>query len=141
MPMIPIVVVILGTIPKGLDKGTEDLEIRVQEETIPTTTLLRAARILRRVLKTWGDCCHSKPWQKPSANAGVKNSQENNKNKTQNSLVFWDINRSLNPNQKTRTYVNNQVEKTFHEVDFAVAADYSGKMEENEKNTWKWKEY
>ena len=48
----------------------EDLEIRGQEETIQTTAFLRLARILRRVLETWGDSSG-----KPLANTGVKNSQ------------------------------------------------------------------
>ena len=46
----PIVIGALGTTPKGLVKGLEDLEIRGQVETTQTTTLLRSARILRRVL-------------------------------------------------------------------------------------------
>ena len=45
----------LGTIIKGLLKGLEDLEVGGREETIQTTALLRTARILRRVLETWGD--------------------------------------------------------------------------------------
>ena len=49
--LIPIVVGALGTIPKALIKRLEYLEIRGQVETIQTTTLLRSARILRRVLK------------------------------------------------------------------------------------------
>ena len=41
-----------GTIAKGLLKGLEDLEVGGRVETIQTTTLLRSARILRRVLET-----------------------------------------------------------------------------------------
>ena len=51
----PIVIGGLGTITKGLLKGLEDLEIGGRTETIQTTALLRTARILRRVLETWGD--------------------------------------------------------------------------------------
>ena len=51
----PIVIGALGTVTERLLKGLEDLEIRQQVETIQTTTLLRLARILGRVLKTWGD--------------------------------------------------------------------------------------
>ena len=40
---------------QGLLKGLEDLEIRGRVATIQTTTLLRTAKILRRVLETWGD--------------------------------------------------------------------------------------
>ena len=48
--MIPIVVGVLGMIPKGLEKRLEAIEIRGRIESIQTTTLL--ARILRRVLET-----------------------------------------------------------------------------------------
>ena len=40
---------------QSLEKGLEELEIRVWIETIQTTALLRLAIILRRVLETWGD--------------------------------------------------------------------------------------
>ena len=52
MMVIPIVIGSLETIPKGLEIGLEDLEIRGRAETIETTALLRSARILRRVLET-----------------------------------------------------------------------------------------
>ena len=51
----------------GLFKGLEDLEIRLK--TIQTTTLLRLARILRKVLDT---CCLSNFCERPSANADKK---------------------------------------------------------------------
>ena len=53
--IIPIVIGAFGTVTKGLLKGLEDLEVGGQVETIQTTALLRTARILRRVLETWGD--------------------------------------------------------------------------------------
>ena len=53
--VVPIVIGALGTITKGLLKGLEDLEIGGRVETIQMTALLRTARILRRVLETWGD--------------------------------------------------------------------------------------
>ena len=53
--IVPIVIDVLGTITKGLLKGLEDLEVGGRVETIQTTALLRTARILRRVLETWGD--------------------------------------------------------------------------------------
>ena len=68
--MIPVVIGALGTVTKRLVQGLEDLEIRGRVETIQMTALLRLARILRRVLETWGDSDFS---GKPSANAGVKN--------------------------------------------------------------------
>ena len=53
--IVPIVVGALGTITKGLLKVLEDLEVGERVETIQTTALLRTARILRRVLETWGN--------------------------------------------------------------------------------------
>ena len=53
--IVPIVIGALGTIIKWLSKGLEDLEVGGQVETIQTTALLRTARIMRRVLETWGD--------------------------------------------------------------------------------------
>ena len=54
MTIIPIVIGDFGTVTKGLLKGLEDLEVGGRVETIQATTLLRTARILRRVLETWG---------------------------------------------------------------------------------------
>ena len=53
--IVPIVIGALGTITKGLLKGLEDLEVGGRVETIQMTALLRTAKILRRVPKTWGD--------------------------------------------------------------------------------------
>ena len=53
--IVPIMIGVLGTITKGLLKGLEELEVGGRVETIQTTALLRTARILRRVLETWGD--------------------------------------------------------------------------------------
>ena len=43
------------TVPKGLERGLEQLEIRGRLKTIKITALLRSARILTRILDTWGD--------------------------------------------------------------------------------------
>ena len=53
--IIPIVIGAFGTVTKGLLKGQEDLKVGGRVETIQATTLLRTARILKRVLETWGD--------------------------------------------------------------------------------------
>ena len=53
--IIPILIGGFSTVTKGLLKGLEDLEVGGRVETIQTTALLRTARILRRVLGTWGD--------------------------------------------------------------------------------------
>ena len=50
--IIPIVIGAFGTVTKGLLKGMEDLEAGGRVETFQTATLLRTARILRRVLET-----------------------------------------------------------------------------------------
>ena len=52
MMVIPIVSGALGTVDKAWVQGQEDLEIRGRVETIQTTTLVRSARILRRILET-----------------------------------------------------------------------------------------
>ena len=53
MTIIPIVIGAFDAVTKELLKGQEDLEIRGLVQTIQSTTLLRTARILRRVLETW----------------------------------------------------------------------------------------
>ena len=73
--VIPMVSWALGTIPKELVKELADLEIRGQVETIQIIALLRSARILRRVLETWGDLLSLKLQWEISANTAVKNSQ------------------------------------------------------------------
>ena len=50
-----IVIGAFGTVTKGLLKGLEDFEVGGWVENIQTTILLGMARILRRVLETWGD--------------------------------------------------------------------------------------
>ena len=50
--IVPIVIGAFGTITKGLLKGFGDLEVAGQVETIQTTTLLRTARILRKIPET-----------------------------------------------------------------------------------------
>ena len=90
--IVPIVIGALGTITKGLLKGLEDLEIGRRVETIQTRALLRTARILRRVLETWGSLLSLKLSVKPSVNADVKNSKgvsNNNKNNF-NTRVYMD---------------------------------------------------
>ena len=53
--IVPIAIGAFGTVTKGLLKGLENLEVGGRVETIQMTALLRTARILRRVLETWGD--------------------------------------------------------------------------------------
>ena len=53
--IVPIVIGALGTVTKELLKGQEDLKVGERVKIIQTTAWLRTARILRRVLETWGD--------------------------------------------------------------------------------------
>ena len=91
--IIPIVIGAFGTETKGSLKGREDLEVGGRLETIQTTTLLRKARILRRVLETWGDLLShrlnwktiryrwcEKPWY-------VNNNNNNNNNNNPRDIV------------------------------------------------------
>ena len=55
VPIIPIVIGAFGTVTKELLMGLEDLEVDGRMEIIQTTSLLRTARIPRRVMETWGD--------------------------------------------------------------------------------------
>ena len=74
--IIPIVISAFGTVTTGLLMGLEGLEVGGLEETLQTTALLKMARILRKVLETWGEFCHSISSEWPSAYADVKNSNE-----------------------------------------------------------------
>ena len=53
--IVPIVIGAFDVITKDLLKVQENLKVDGQVETIQMTALLRTARILRRVLKTWED--------------------------------------------------------------------------------------
>ena len=52
MKVIPIVIGSLCTVTKRLVQGQENLEIRVQVETIQITALLKSVRILTRIRET-----------------------------------------------------------------------------------------
>ena len=53
--VVPLVIGALRTVPKGLERGLEELKIGGRIETIQTATVLRLARILRKVLGNRGD--------------------------------------------------------------------------------------
>ena len=80
--IIPIGIGAFGTVTKGLLKGLKDLKVGRWAETNRTTTLLKTARLLRRVQETWRDLLSFKLHWKPSANADGKNSNNNNNNDT-----------------------------------------------------------
>ena len=85
MTITPIVIGAFGIVTKGLLKGLEDLEIGGRVETIQTSTLLRTARILRRVGRLEEISCHSNFSGRPSALADMKkknnNDNDNNNNR------------------------------------------------------------
>ena len=54
MKVTPTVISALGTIPKRFERRLEEFEIGRRIVTLQTTTLLRSARVLRRVLETRG---------------------------------------------------------------------------------------
>ena len=86
--IVPIVIGALGTVTKGLLKGLEDLEVSGWVETIQMTALLRTARILRRVLETWGDLLSLKlQWKAISLYWCEKNSRRVNNNN--NNTLWW----------------------------------------------------
>ena len=87
MTIIPIVMGTFGTITKGFLKGMEDLEVGERVQTIQTTSQLRTARILRRVLETWGDLLSFKlQWKTISQNwcEKLKGVNDNNLNNNSN---------------------------------------------------------
>ena len=51
---VAVIPIVIGTVAKRFVQRLEDMEIRGRVETIQTTALLRSARILKRVLETWG---------------------------------------------------------------------------------------
>ena len=57
--IIIIIISVLGIVSKSLKRRLEELEIKGRIKTIQTTTLLRSAKILRRVLETWVLCGNS----------------------------------------------------------------------------------
>ena len=71
--IIPIVIGTLGTVTKRLINALEELEIRGRVETFQATTLVRSARIQRRVLETWADFLSLKTSESSLANADAKN--------------------------------------------------------------------
>ena len=68
---IPTVNSALGIVSNGLIKRLDDLEITGRVDTIQTTTLLKSARILRRVPET-RDLLSTNSSKKPPANSDIK---------------------------------------------------------------------
>ena len=73
--VISIITRALGTVTKGLVQGLECLEIKARVQTIQTTALQDRLEYRGEFWILEETCCHSNSSEKPSANAGVKNSQ------------------------------------------------------------------
>ena len=82
--MIPIVDNALRTVTKVLEKGSKQLEIGGENETIQTTALLKLAWILTRDQETWGDLMSFRLLWKPNNKGCCKNKSNNNNNKKKN---------------------------------------------------------
>ena len=84
--VIPVVVGALGTVLNGLERRLEESEIRRKIKTIQTITLLRSARILKRVMETWGNL-QSLRLQWKQKQVGKSRNKSNNNNYNNFSLV------------------------------------------------------
>ena len=70
----------LRTVPKGLEKRLEELEIKGTTEAIQTTALLKSTRILRRVMETWRELLLLRlQWKTTSKNLWEKFCHSNSK--------------------------------------------------------------
>ena len=98
---IPIIIVALGTVNKGLMKGLEDLEIKGRVETIQTTTLLRTAKLLRRVLETRGDFLSFKHQYKTISQRWWVNFSKSNNNDEKRETTHDRTNRTTKSRKKS----------------------------------------
>ena len=134
--------------PKAWSRGWKSWK-SVDELRPSKTTVLRSARISRRVLEI---CRHSDSSERPSAIAGVKNLQgiimmiiiikfdhttkwyirkpeSILENETHKILwAFWDTNRSPNSGQKTRLRDQEQKKRISHLLEFVVLTDHRVKI-------------
>ena len=121
---IPNVIDALGTVTKVLSKGTEVLEIWGQVETIQTTALFRLARILRRVLETWGDLRSLKLQWKNIRKCWCRNLSRSKNNDN-------------NESRPDDLFIVNKKNITCWIVDFTVLADHRVKIKKIKKrNTY-----
>ena len=65
--IVPNAIGAFGAVTKVLLKSQGDLEVGGRVETIQTTSLVKTARILRRVLETWGDLLSLNPQWKTTS--------------------------------------------------------------------------
>ena len=121
----PIVIGALGTVTKGLLKDLDVLEIGGRVETIQTTALLRTARILRRVLETWGDLLSLKLQWKPSANTDEKNSKGVNNNNNNNNMIS-ECTKVAEEDYKNRNFLVGNV--THWELSKKMIFDHTTKL-------------
>ena len=74
--IISIVIGAFGTVPKGLLKGLEDLEVGGRVETIKLVHYWERPEYWEDSWKLGETCCHSNSSERPSANADMKNPNE-----------------------------------------------------------------
>ena len=72
----PIVIGALGTVTNGLVQGREDLEKEDEWRPYQQQHYLDRPEYWEESWRLEKTCCHSNSSEKPSANAGVKNSQK-----------------------------------------------------------------
>ena len=53
--LVPIIICVLRTVPRGLERELEELQISWWIETIQTAILIRSVRIQRKIMETWGN--------------------------------------------------------------------------------------
>ena len=87
--------------------GLDGLEITKRVPTIQTTALLRSARILRRVLETWGNLMSLKSRERPSVKADGKLSRSNNNNNNNN--INYSCNYQFNNCLEMIIIISNQI--------------------------------
>ena len=136
--IIPFVIGTFGTVTKGLLKGLEDLEFRGRVETIETTALLRTTRILRRILKTWGDLLSLKILWKTSTKQHHKDFVKVRIDKKQNSRcrLCGDRDETINHISECRKLAQKEY-KTRHDwVGKIISRELRKKVKFDHKNKW-----
>ena len=120
MMVISIVIGALGTVTKGLVKRLEDLKIRTRVETIQTTAMLRPTwKEFWRLKETY---CHSNSSERPSADAGVKNSPRSSiitsysHKETEQKYKTWIVNEARRTNKETTITIENTKKGKIHWV-------------------------
>ena len=74
MTVVPIVIGVVGSVAKGLEKGLEEFEIRSGNH--PNDSIVKIGQNTEKISGGLEEtCCHSNSSERPSADTGVKNFQ------------------------------------------------------------------